>query len=322
MSDDALKTAAAAPKQSRPDTVEWEHLDLRKYYFFGPLASFATRAMLYPANLVKTRLQVQHHTSFYNGTFDAFGKIIRHEGPRALFKGFGINCLGIIASQCYITSYEALRHHMRVVSDIEPVRNFVAGAAASFISQSIAVPIDIVSQRLMVQGQTVGGAVVHLDGNATALTTRRLIRHIAATEGMRGFLTGFWASLLSAVPMSAIWWTSYGAVRRVLLQARGGSAEPSILLDATAGAAAGAVTAITTNPLDIIRARLQVDSRAGDRATIISTLRQLVAEDGWSGLNKGMTARILHMAPSSIIMIISYEWVKRLSLRKDIDHTA
>eukprot|EP00050_Salpingoeca_kvevrii_P010646 m.9607 g.9607 ORF g.9607 m.9607 type:complete len:175 (-) comp2993_c0_seq1:675-1199(-) len=135
MSDDALKTAAAAPKQSRPDTVEWEHLDLRKYYFFGPLASFATRAMLYPANLVKTRLQVQHHTSFYNGTFDAFGKIIRHEGPRALFKGFGINCLGIIASQCYITSYEALRHHMRVVSDIEPVRNFVAGAAASFISQ-------------------------------------------------------------------------------------------------------------------------------------------------------------------------------------------
>jgi solute carrier family 25 protein 44 len=68
-----------------PGVVEWAHLDKKKFYFFAPLASFLTRFMLYPSNLVKTRLQAQN-TVVYSGTFDAFRKIIKYEGVSALYK--------------------------------------------------------------------------------------------------------------------------------------------------------------------------------------------------------------------------------------------
>jgi hypothetical protein len=59
----------------------------------------STRVVLYPTQLVKTRLQVQHRNSLYNGTLDAFRKVIRFEGPRALYKGFVPNLVGVGGGQ-------------------------------------------------------------------------------------------------------------------------------------------------------------------------------------------------------------------------------
>ena len=61
-----------------PDTIEWQarsflsldreedfdvhflqHLDKRVYYTVGPMASLATRFVVYPMNLVKTNIQVR-----------------------------------------------------------------------------------------------------------------------------------------------------------------------------------------------------------------------------------------------------------------------
>lgn len=39
-------------------------------------------------------------------------------------------------------------------------------------------------------------------------------------------------------------------------------------------------------------------------------------EEGFSGFAKGMSARIISMAPSSIIIIISYETIKNLSAKE------
>jgi len=110
--------------------IDFADLDKFKYYTIGPACAFVCRFVLFPFALVKTRLQMQKEDGGgklfiagggagggapklpnpgatglgiskatecirYSGTVDAFSKIVRHEGVRGLFKGFGVSCIGI-----------------------------------------------------------------------------------------------------------------------------------------------------------------------------------------------------------------------------------
>ncbi len=93
-----------------PQHIAWDDLDKRKYFIFGPSAFLAVRALVYPSNLVKTRLQVQSHAKpLYTGTFDAFRKILKQEGPRGLYKGFGASTANVLTGNVYISVYEMAR---------------------------------------------------------------------------------------------------------------------------------------------------------------------------------------------------------------------
>ncbi len=81
--------------------IEWDHMDKPKYYILGSFAGLATRIVIYPFNLIKTRLYLQAKNSLYNGTWDAMMKIIRHEGARALYRGFLPYSFGILTSQWF-----------------------------------------------------------------------------------------------------------------------------------------------------------------------------------------------------------------------------
>lgn len=55
----------------------------------GAIAGVPAAALVTPADVIKTRLQVVARTgqTTYNGVFDAFQKIMAEEGPRAFWKG-------------------------------------------------------------------------------------------------------------------------------------------------------------------------------------------------------------------------------------------
>jgi len=65
-----------------------------------------------------------------------------------------------------------------------------------------------------------------------------------------------------------------------------------LLLCGISGAAAGCIAAITTNPMDVARTRLQVlDSSS--RQNFVSVLRELLHREGWKALMRGMKPRVL-----------------------------
>ncbi|KTF79734.1 hypothetical protein cypCar_00016228 [Cyprinus carpio] len=86
--------------------IEWEDLDKRKFYSFGVFMTMAIRTTVYPATLIRTRLQVQKGKSLYTGTYDAFRKILRADGLRGLYRGFMVTTFTLISGQAYITTYE------------------------------------------------------------------------------------------------------------------------------------------------------------------------------------------------------------------------
>lgn len=196
--------------------IEWEDLDKRKFYSFGVFMTMTIRVTVYPATLIRTRLQVQKGKSLYGGTFDAFFKILRSEGVRGLYRGFMVNTFTLISGQAYITTYELVRKYVSQYSEDNTVKSLVAGGSASLVAQSITVPIDVVSQQLMMQGQ--GQHLTRFRLNASTEMakskrlfgqTRNIMAQIFAADGLRGFYRGYVASLLTYIPNSAVWWPFY-----------------------------------------------------------------------------------------------------------------
>ena len=157
-----------------------------------------TNGLLYPTKLIKVRMQAETGRGGYRSVPHAFADIVKTEGPRSLYKGFSVNCLSVLSSQIYITAYEMTRAFTRPMFESELACNLTAGVMASVVQQGVAVPIDVVSQRLMVDRRSGG-----------ASTARMVARAIIREEGAVGFWKGTAASLLTFAPTSGIFWAVY-----------------------------------------------------------------------------------------------------------------
>lgn len=301
--------------------IVWDDLDKTRYYFWGCTVFLGIRVCVYPTNLIKTRLQVQRGTDLYRGSFDAFLKVFRSEGLLGFYRGFHIFALGVLFGQAYITTYEYSKHkcsHMNVV-----LQGLLPGAIASVAGQTLSVPADVITQRLQIQGMRRGNpAKVDLD-ESTMKKTRGSVsgvcRKIMRKDGLSGFYRGYFISLMSNVPTSGIWWASYN----VLLREVGKYFESDSIgthklpVQAMCGVLSGAVSALATNPLDVIRTRIQV----GGSRSVVRVAQKLWGEEGIFLFSKGLSARALAMSTSSCLIIVGYETVKRLSYKHRPDST-
>lgn len=293
--------------------IEWDDMDKKRFFGFGAMLSFAVRTSVYPSHLVKTRLQMQHQNSLYNGTWDALKKIIKYEGVRGLYKGFGVNLISIGSEQMYILSYEMMRKTCENMDNTP--RTLISGGFASLVSQTIRVPIDVLSQKTMMLGLAV-------DAKTKSKPVRfndvfQLAQQTYHNHGFFGFYRGYVASLLTFVPNSALWWTFYHNYTEVIASFLNNSLQlqvPVLAIQAFSGSCAGCSAAFITNPMDTVRTRLQVTGQK----SITQTFRNLMQEEGAAGLTKGLTARLLATIPTSLIIVLGYETVKWLSLRKEL----
>ncbi|XP_041853562.1 solute carrier family 25 member 44a isoform X2 [Melanotaenia boesemani] len=302
--------------------IEWEDLDKRKFYSLGVFMTLTTRATVYPASLIRTRLQVQKGKALYSGTFDAFCKILRTEGLRGLYRGFMLNTFTLVSGQAYITTYELVRKYVSQYSPSNTVKSVVAGGAASLVAQTITVPIDVVSQHLMMQGQGEHLSRFKVKPKMMLATTKRrptfgqtrdITVQIFAADGFKGFYRGYVASLLTYIPNSALWWPFYHFYAEQL-SLLAPSHCPHLILQALAGPMAAATASTITNPMDVVRARVQVEGRS----SVIETFKQLLAEEGVWVMTKGLSARIISSTPTSVLIVVGYETLKRLSLRAEL----
>ena len=263
--------------------------------------------------------------------------------------------------QVYLTTLEAMKSvaapFAERISSNETqaagTANFFAGAVASLVTQSIIVPVDVVSQRLMVNDHSPQAAPApsghssssssstksaHVRGVSTAAFAPgkqngfALARLIVQQDGVRGLYRGFGASVATFVPSSAIWWSAYGAYQKALwhqyegltgrqalgeLQAR--SPSEVVAVQTSSALLAGCTSAILTNPLDVVKTRLQVASRqrSGQQPSFRAIAQQLLAEEGAKGLLRGVAPRITSTALWSTCMVTTYEFLKRTCLKPE-----
>lgn len=292
--------------------ILWEDLDLPKFYFWGPLVFLGIRCVSYPVNLVKTRLMVQTGKGVYRGSADAFRKVLKTEGPRGFYKGFPVFAIGVLVGQVYITAYELSKSYC---SHLHPLlQGLVPGGLASVASQTLSLPLDIVSQRLMIQGMADQQAVSVTESViAKSCNMCSVVQQIWIKDGLTGFHRGFGISLMTQVPTSGVWWGSYNFMVERSAQYCGADSEGRnrLPVQAACGVLSGILSATLTNPLDVIKTRIQV----GGSRSIVTTLKTLWQEEGLGMFKKGLSARMMHVSGSSLLMIVGYETVKKLSVK-------
>ncbi|XP_004501441.1 uncharacterized protein [Cicer arietinum] len=334
-----------------PAEIDWHMLDKSKFFFLGAALFSGVSAALYPMVVLKTRQQVSSsHYSCLNMSY----AIMRHEGFRGFYKGFGTSLMGTIPARAlYMTALEVTKSNVATAfvelgfsdNTATAIASAAAGVTSAMSAQLVWTPIDVVSQRLMVQGtcSNNGGRNSAILANLNSENYRNgfdVFRKILYADGARGLYRGFGISILTYAPSNAVWWTSYSMVHRFIWGAFGSclckkedkesgnsgcvgfrpNSKAMIGVQGFSAVVASGVSAIVTMPFDTIKTRLQVlDTEVNGRKrplTFVQTVRNLVNEGGLFACYRGLGPRWVSMSMSATTMITTYEFLKRMSTKR------
>lgn len=334
------------------EEITWERLDKRIFYSLGAGVFSGVTVCLYPLSVIKTRQMALPGPGGLEGARQTALTLWRLNGIQAFYKGFGTVVVGTLPARVvYMSALEMTKSTLRSVlshwkiSDITAAGtvNFIAGGTASMCSQFVYVPVDVVSQRLMVLNSPTCKDGVKMNGISMA-------RLILREEGIRGLWRGFSASLVTYVPNSALWWSSYGMWQKVLwhqvdtwrpqglfgahaaaqevdrLPSKADDGEIDkvrlknevISVQTASAMLAGATSACFTTPLDVVKTRLQLAKlEDGRQPTMLGTVQDILKTDGIKGFARGMVPRIANVGLWGTAMVSAYEFLKRNSVRAE-----
>lgn len=188
----------------------------------------------------------------------------------------------------------------------------VSGASAGAIAATLMSPLDVIKTRLQVYGLP---DVPRNKGSVIVTSLQSIIRN----EGLKGLYRGLSPTLAALLPNWAVYFAVYGQLKELLDSHGDGNGHLTFGANMIAASGAGAATAITTNPLWVVKTRLQTQGmRVGvvPYTSISSALRRIVHEEGFRGLYSGLLpslAGISHVA----IQFPAYEKIKLYLAQRD-----
>lgn len=339
--------------KKQEEKVKWSDIDKRRFYGIGTVMYTAITLCLHPITVLKTRQQVLSNSE---NTLKKYS--VSHTGliekTKIYYRGVGIILLSAIPARgMYIGVLENSREMLssmltktlinqstptvdekKLLPVIASISGGLSGGLAAMASQSIIVPMDVVSQRQMVMDSS----LYKIEGNALSV-----IRKIIKSEGYVGFYKGFGMSLFTSLPTGTLWWATYSGCQQLLQNFNlfdyttllGGNFVHSQtnfhemsnrgFKQGFAGLSAAIVAATMTQPFDVVKTRLQVGSfgnvssangQSAPVATYKSVCVELYSTHGVRGFFRGVNPRILSMSLWGTVLSSAYEYLRYIS-RKD-----
>jgi solute carrier family 25 protein 33/36 len=143
-----------------------------------------------------------------------------------------------------------------------------------------------------------------------------LYSDIYREESARALFKGLGPTLVGVVPARSINFFTYGNGKQLLAQRFNDGVETP-LIHLAAAAIAGVTTSTCTNPIWVVKTRLQLESRAknaGSRGIggSLAMVRQIAREEGVRGFYKGLSASFLGVTEGAIQWTL-YEHLKKLT---------
>ncbi|GAO15775.1 uncharacterized protein UV8b_03105 [Ustilaginoidea virens] len=295
-----LKPAAAAKGSLLKGAAESAY-----NFALGSLAGAFGAFMVYPIDLVKTRLQNQRGAQpgqrLYKNSIDCFQKVFRNEGLRGLYSGVLPQLVGVAPEKAIkLTVNDLVRRHFTDKQGRIPLSaEILAGASAGGCQVVFTNPLEIVKIRLQVQGEV---------AKSVEGAPRRSAMWIVRNLGLVGLYKGASACLLRDVPFSAIYFPTYNHLKKDFF-GESPTKKLGVLQLLTAGAIAGMPAAYLTTPCDVIKTRLQVEARKGEASYtgLRHAARTIWREEGFTAFFKGGPARIFRSSPQFGFTLAAYE---------------
>ncbi|XP_015492206.1 calcium-binding mitochondrial carrier protein SCaMC-1 isoform X3 [Parus major] len=178
----------------------------------GSLAGATAQTSIYPMEVLKTRLAVGK-TGQYSGMFDCAKKILKREGPKAFYKGYIPNILGIIPyAGIDLAVYELLKstwleHYASSSANPGVFVLLGCGTVSSTCGQLASYPLALIRTRMQAQASVEG---------APQLNMVDLFQRIVATEGLRGLYRGIAPNFMKVLPAVSISYVVYEKMKQNL----------------------------------------------------------------------------------------------------------
>ncbi|KAF4467398.1 mitochondrial carrier [Fusarium albosuccineum] len=213
-----------------------------------------------------------------------------------------------------------------------PWIHLLAGASGGLVTAVLTSPLDVLRTRLQSDFyQPTSRPVQELRRPRQPATTfsrllsssfshvpetLQIVRSIHYTEGWRGFFRGLGPSVAGVVPATAIKFYVYGNCKHLSTRLFNLD-EDDPVIHAQAAVVAGIATATLTNPIWLVKTRLQLDkarTQAGGVASrqyrnSLDCLGQVVRTEGVRGLYRGLSASYLGTIETAMHLVM-YERLK------------
>lgn len=333
--------------------LKWSEIDKVKFFGIGTGMYSALTVMLHPITVLKTRQQVlntavntavkvkgdfRQHQPSLGATFK---DVVRSSGARGLYRGLGVVvALAIPARVVYIGVLEGSRQDLSstlsemvlqsyagpeeahaMLPLVSTVSGGLAGGLAAVSAQIFVVPMDVVSQKQM---------VMKANQYAQEGSARAVARSVIQTDGWKGLFRGFGLSIFNSLPTGTVWWATYSGCQHWLqsniwihhtstdLATQLGQQGVTQLFS---GLGAALVASSLTQPLDVVKTRLQVGSfslstsvpSVPASSSPMTVARELLLESGPRGFFRGLGPRILHMGVWGTVLSSAYELLRHIS---------
>ncbi|OLN81799.1 Peroxisomal adenine nucleotide transporter 1-like protein 2 [Colletotrichum chlorophyti] len=269
----------------------------------GASGAVLANALVYPLDIVKTRLQVQVKPTsaisdsnsgptdsiepHYASTWDALNKIVADDGVRGLYAGMSGSLLGVASTNfAYFYWYSVVRAlYLRSAKTSAPPSTVVElslGAIAGAVAQLCTIPVAVITTRQ--QTQRKGERKGFVD------TAREVIN---GEDGVSGLWRGLKASLVLVVN-PAITYGAYERLKEVLFPGRNNLKPWEAFF---LGACSKSLATIATQPLIVAKVGLQSrpppERKGKPFSTFIEVMKFIIEREGVLGLFKGIGPQIL-----------------------------
>lgn len=265
----------------------------------GTMAGFAATFAKQPIQRVKW---IQQTESSHRSLASIFHETMHSHGWRGFFGG----SLAAVARNVphSVIVYTLYPHCALACTDLLRTKNetfasrFAAGYLTMVLSTVMTHPLDTLRVRIAVAG----GRNETLIGSARA---------IYAADGLAGFYSGFWATLIGAGPRGAIGFGIFETAKPAMQTVSGLQDKPA-LAKFLCGYVAGLVAETVVYPLDTVRRRQQAFPvvHAINRTSAFTAMVSITQTEGVLGLFKGIALNIIKNPAATAVSFVVNDFVK------------
>ncbi|KAI1101428.1 mitochondrial carrier [Jackrogersella minutella] len=214
--------------------------------------------------------------------------------------------------------------------------HLVAGGVGGMTAAVLTAPLDVLKTRLQsdfYQAQL--RAAREATGQARLSPLRSVRYHLQETiqilrdvhrlEGWRALFKGLGPNLIGVVPARSINFYAYGTGKRAYSQWSGASPDnPAVHL--ASAVTAGITTGTATNPIWLVKTRLQLDKNNAERKGDVGArryrnswdcIKQVMRDEGPRGFFKGLSASYLGVTESTLQWMMYEELKRQLRVRQE-----
>jgi solute carrier family 25 iron transporter 28/37 len=293
--------------------IDWEEWDgsmpFWKHAIAGSCAGVMEHVGMYPLDNVKTHMQVLRHGERV-GLREVLREIIGDQGVRGFMRGVSAIAVGTIpAHVALFTSYEFTKKTLLEGREHDPLRAAACGATSTFCHDLFLTPMDVVKQRMQL-------------GNFS--TVRHCFFEITRREGVAALFRSMPTTLIMNLPFGSVLVGANETIKDYMGLEHVSDRRTVLPLHFFSAGLSGALAALVTQPLDVVKTRLQTqDCLARSTSSLadgevrrprykgfVGTLNSVVREEGFKALYRGVLPRTLYTMPAAAICWGTYESVK------------